>query len=255
VISTHPTLRGVCAVILICIDGQCIFYKKYNYMSESTKAGFAGAAGAMFVVGLFMVATGHISTAPQASAENLAASPEKAVHLDFGQQLAAANCNGVGAPVVNVTEKISNDADSGIAGNYWGLDSFTRSIQVWKTADKTYCAMVRYEGKFAGIAGQRSPGNTGVLTGSETGVVTGGYQATITNATLLATPTWKTNGNVGSFDYQCDAANNCPGAVNWLDQYFAPGYGFDQPWWGWIYRAGGNKVWVNAVTGNLGDII
>lgn len=185
-----------------------------------------------------------------------AATPEAAsFHLDFGEQLAASNCNASGAPVVNVSEKITNDADSGQAGNYWGIDSFNRTIQVWKTGPNTYCATVKYEGKFAGTAGQRSPGNTGVLTGSESGVVSGGYKAVITNATLMAKPTWKTNGNVGSFDYKCDSSGNCSNTVSWTDQYFNPGYNFDQPWWGWIYRAGGGKVWVNAVTGNQGDII
>jgi len=222
-------------------------------MNDSIKAGLAGCIGALAVVGVFMIASA--SPKVPAAAVGQAASPsEAAFHLDFGEQLAASNCNGTGAPVVNITEKIANDADSGQAGNYWGLDSFNRTIQMWKTGANSYCAMVKYEGKFAGIAGQRSPGNTATLTGSEAGVITGGYKATITG-TLMSSPLWKTSGSVGTVDYQCDSAGNCPGAISWTDQYFSPGYTFDQPWWGWIYRAGGNKVWVNAVTGNQGDII
>src|ERR1700730_18088035 len=32
---------------------------------------------------------------------------------------------------INATEKVVNDSDSGQAGNYWALDAFTRTIQVW----------------------------------------------------------------------------------------------------------------------------
>ena len=230
-------------------------------MDQLTKSGLVGGLGALAVVGFIfaIVDTSNSSYAtsqPATSPTAQVASPEAAAfHLDFGEQLAASNCAGIGAPVVNVSEKITNDADSGTAGNYWGLDSFSRTIQVWKTGESSYCAMVRYEGRFAGIAGQQSPGNTGPLTGNETGVITGGYKATIGSATLMTNPLWKTKGNVGSYDYQCDAVGNCPGAINWLDQYFNPGYTFDQPWWGWIYRAGGGKVWINASSGNQGDII
>jgi|SRR3989344_2817137 len=226
-------------------------------MDPTIKTGLVGGAGGLLAVALFAVFSGY-SPMPSGgpSGASLAASPEAAAfHLDFGEQLASSNCNAEGAPVVNVVQKIVNDADSGEAGNYWALDSFNRTIQVWKTGEDSYCAMVRYEGRFAGIAGQQSPGDTGPLTGNETGVVTGGYKALIENATLMDSPVWPTKGNVGSFDYQCDASGNCPGAVNWLDQYFNPGYTFDQPWWGWIYRAGGGRVWVNATSGNKGDII
>lgn len=230
-------------------------------MTETVKSGIAGCIGTLAVIGLVLLVsprggTPVVAVAPtDLAATPAAASNSSTFHLDFGEQLAASNCNGSGAPIVNVSQKISNDADSGTAGNYWGLDTFSRTIQVWKTGDKSYCAMVRYEGKFAGVVGQTSPGNTGTLTGNEAGTITGGYKATITNATLLTKPEWKTNGSVGSTDYMCDSSGNCPGAINWVDQYFAPGYNFDQPWWGWIYRAGGNKVWVNASSGNQGDIL
>ena len=229
----------------------------FSCMEPTIKTGLIGGVGGLFAVALFAVFAGY-SPLPTSSPSgaSLAASPEAAAfHLDFGEQLAASNCNTKGAPVVNVVQKINNTVDSGEAGNYWGFDSFNRTIQVWQTGESSYCAMVRYEGKFAGIAGQTSPGGTGTLSGNETGVITGGYKATIDNATLLASPTWSTKGNVGTFDYQCDSSGTCPGAVNWLDQYFAPGYLFDQPWWGWIYRAGAGKVWVNASSGNQGDII
>ncbi len=163
--------------------------------------------------------------------------------------------NTVGSPVVNVTVKVKNDADSGVAGNYWGMDALERHITVWQTTTAgTYCATVRDEGSFQAIAGQKSPGGTGVLSGKERGEIRGGYTATITGS-LLATPAWKTRGEIGTIDYRCDASGNCPGYVSWTGQYFTAGYGFDQPWWGWTYRGGKFGTWVNAVTGNSGDIL
>ncbi len=173
--------------------------------------------------------------------------------LSAGAHLHCANT--VGSPVVNVTEKVKNDADSGIAGNYWALDALERHITVWQTTTAgTYCAVVRDEGSFNTLAGQKSPGNTATLTGSERGEISGGYTATITG-TLLTTPSWKTHGEVGTVNYQCDASGNCPGYVSWPGQYFASGFSFDQPWWGWIYRGGKFGTWVNAVSGNSGDIV
>jgi len=224
---------------------------------DHLKAGLAGAAASFVVMGLFIVGLGMWGATqepprPQAS---LAASPNlSAPELDFGAQFAAQSCNGTGAPVVDVSEKIRNDADTGAAGNYWGLDTSGRTIEMWKTADGDYCALVRYGGSFTAFAGQRSPGGTGTLTGSETGSVEGGYKIIITG-TPLADPAWKTSGDIGTVDYQCDAQGHCPGSVNWLDRYFSPGYTFEQPWWVWIYRANGGKTWINAITGNQGDII
>src|ERR1700686_3473137 len=54
-----------------------------------------------------------------------------------GAQTAAAltlscGANAVdGNEVINITEKVVHDGDSGQGGNYWGLDAFTRTIKVW----------------------------------------------------------------------------------------------------------------------------
>lgn len=184
----------------------------------------------------------------------LAAPAFAAPQLNHGTQLNSGECNKVGAPVVNVVQKVVNDVDSGEAGNNWAFDNLTRQIKVWKSSTQDeYCALVKYEGKFDAQAGQQSPGNTESLTGDEDGTFEGGYRATITGDLLLA-PAWSTKGSVGTTDYQCDIAGNCPGYVSWIDQYFTPGYGFDYEWWGWIYRAGQN-TWVNSVDGNSGDVL
>lgn len=165
-------------------------------------------------------------------------------------------CDSSGAPVIDITQKVVNSVDSGEAGNNWAFDSYNRHIQVWKQTNGTYCVLTDYEGKFDAQSGQQSPGNTGLLTGKEDGNFKGGYRAVITGA-MKTTPLLKTKGSIGTTDYKCDIAGNCPGAFNWTDKYFdtaAVGYLFDYEWWGWEYR-NGTKVWVNASEGNSGDIL
>jgi hypothetical protein len=162
-------------------------------------------------------------------------------------------CDKVGSPIINVHHDVVNDTDSGLGG-YWAFDTYSRHIQVWATgSNDTYCAVVSYHGRFDAQAGQNSPGNTGVLDGDEDGTMQGGYRATIVGD-LLAAPLWPTNGNAGSFDYMCELPHTCPGAVNWVDQYFAEGWSFTYNWWGWTYRAGRHGVWVNSSDDNSGDI-
>ena len=176
--------------------------------------------------------------------------------LNWGTETNAGECEKIGKPIVNVTQKVINDVDSGFNG-YWAFDNYNRHIQVWEsTTPGEYCAIVRYTGQFDAQAGQSSPdlGSTNILDGDEDGAFEGGYRATITG-TLDATPAWNTRGSVGSFDYDCDLSANCPGYVSWVVQYFNPGYVFAYDWWGWIYHAGNNGSWVNSSEGNSGGIL
>jgi len=172
--------------------------------------------------------------------------------LDFGPQLAASAC-GPGTLVVNVEQKVRNDADSGVAGNAWAFDDYERHIKVWQTGSSpdTFCATVSYEGKFTTNAGA-SPGNTGTVEAGVRGRFEGGYRTTQFTGTF--SPTEPTHGNLGVFDYRCDISFNCPGYVPWTTFYFTSTSGFDLAWWGWIYHAGKNGTWVNAISGNAGDI-
>ena len=197
----------------------------------------------MLLVGLAVV------TAPVALA-----APEK---LNWGSKVNASQCEKSGSPIVNITQKVTNSVDSGQGGNYWAFSNYKRTIQLWETttADR-YCAVVRYTGKFDGEAGQTSPGAGGILDGDEDGTFQGGYQATI-DGTLKDNPGWKTKGSVGTADYDCNISGTCPGAVNWIDQYFDSGYVFGYDWWGWIYHGGSHGTWVNSCPscgGNSGDI-
>lgn len=170
------------------------------------------------------------------------------LHLGSKGQLDPKACAAEGKVVINVEEKVLNDADSGFQGNYWAFDSYTRHIKVWQTGPDTWCATVKYEGKFEAVEGQKAPGVSGTIGADVDGNLNGGYRATFTG-TLLADPSWPTHGNVGTIDYECDLNANCPGRVDWVAQYFGPGYtNFDQPWWGWIYKSNGHHgTWLNEI--------
>lgn len=174
--------------------------------------------------------------------------------LNSGSQLNSSQCP-TGKLVINVNQSVLNDNDSGVAGNAWAFDNLKRLIKVWQVSDSTYCALVKYEGQFVTIAGL-SPQNTdndGIAAGL-TGTFEGGYRSTIFTGTLNADPIYPTKGNMGTFDYNCDTAFNCPGYVDWTTVYFNSTTGFDLDWWGWIYHGGNNGTWVNAISGNSGDI-
>jgi len=164
------------------------------------------------------------------------------VHTNFGQQLNAGQCDTSGKPVVNVTYKVVNDVDSGLFGN-WATDNYNKKIQVWDQGEGSFCAIVKYQGQFV-TTGPLSPQNGVALSAGVKGAFEGGYQA---NFDGTFTPTSKTNGNLGTYDFNT-------GLFDWVGAYFTGNTTFDQPYWAWNYHAGNNGSWVNASTGNLGDI-
>ena len=173
----------------------------------------------------------------------------------FGQELSAAQCDpGPSSKMVlNVVFQVTGDADSGVGG-YWAYDSYTKHVQVWDQFDGTYCARVTYNGSFVTVAGT-SPAGTGPVAGGVTGTMGGGYTALITNSSF--TPgTKRTKGSIGTKDFGCSitggVASSCD-YYSWFGDYFSGG-SLAQPFWGWTYDAGENGTWVNAVTGNSGNI-
>lgn len=174
--------------------------------------------------------------------------------FNWGSEVNAGECDHSGGPVINIIRRVVNSVDSGEGGNFWAFDDYNQHIQIWAQADGSYCVLARYQGQFDGQAGQTSPGATGILSGAEDGSFEGGYRAVITG-TLQADPAWRTRGRVGTSDYQCDISGNCPGFVNWIDQYFEPGSTFTFEWWGWVYHGGSNGQWINSIDGNSGDIL
>ena len=194
---------------------------------------------------LLLVVGGAILLWLPASSVLAAAAPT----LNVGSNLSAATCGGT--LIVNVTEKIRNDADSGVGGNNWALDNITRQIKVYKTAPGTFCATIRDRGTFTTFAGV-SPNATGTVSAGVVGNFHGGYRATFSGT---FTPSMATHGNIGTFDYGCTVSGICPGYVNWKTFYFgATATESVLPWWGWIYHTANNGTWVNAISGNFGDI-
>jgi hypothetical protein len=173
-------------------------------------------------------------------------------HLN-GTQLNAAQCSpGPNSKLVlNIVFQVTNDADSGVAGNYWAFDSYTKHVQVWDLGSGNFCAIVKYDGSFVTVAGT-SPGGAGSVGAGVTGTMEGGYSATITNGTFTPT-TNRTKGNIGAKDFACDTSGNCPGYYSWVSTYFPTGT-FAYSYSSWTYNAGDNGTWVNASTGNSGDI-
>lgn len=174
-------------------------------------------------------------------------------HLNWGAPLSsgAYSCPQ-GNLVINVKQRVLNDVDSGLGG-YWVFDDFVRSIQVVELYPGTYCAALKYQGQFTTIAGP-SPSGVGEVSEGVIGTFEGGYVSTVFTATLLSSPSQRTMGSIGTFDYACDGAGNCPGYVDWTTIYFTDVAGFDLAWWGWVYHAGNNGSWVNSADGNAGDI-
>lgn len=179
---------------------------------------------------------------------------------DWGQQLSAASCVGkVGSPVINVTEKVINDVDSGVAGNNWAFDNYNRHIQVWRTGTKTsdtFCALVTYEGTASAVEGQIGPGGTGLIGPDVSAEMKGGYRSTIFTGSLLSPALWPTRGSVGVVDYECTAIDGTGcNPVSWVDKYFSTTSGFDLEWWGWFYYGGTHGNWLNSSQGTFGNIL
>lgn len=174
--------------------------------------------------------------------------------LNWGSELNPGQCPD-GQLVINVTHKVTNDLDSGVAGNWWAYDNYNKHIQVWEVDTDIFCAVVHYQGSFTTVAG-RSPNDTDDIAEGIKGAFQGGYRATITGT---LDPQYQTKGNIGKFDYGCDAdedpgdRSTCCGLFNWVDAYFSD-WTFSYDWWGWIYHGGKNGTWVNSSDGNQGDI-
>ena len=169
--------------------------------------------------------------------------------LNVGSNLSAVACGG--DLIVNVTEKIRNDADSAVGGTYWALDNITRQIRVYQTAPGTFCATIRDRGTFTTFAGV-SPAGTGTVSAGVVGHFNGGYRATFSG---IFTAAMATHGSIGTVDYNCDVNGVCPGYRNWTTFYFgASGASLNLVWWGWIYHTPENGTWLNALSGNLGNI-
>jgi len=204
-------------------------------------------------------AAGH----KQQNGENQNDSLRPKFSLNSEDQLTPRMCHATGDPIISIRERIVHDVDSGQAGNNWAFDTINRQIQVWNVGLNNYCGIIKDDADFQGVAGETSPGQTTLkatsLTGDEHGEFRGGYRTTVFSGTLYVADqtNWPLHGEVkpNPVDYGCNIQGTCPGYINWTSKYFTNISGFDLAWWGWIYFGGDSGTWVNAITGNFGDIL
>lgn len=185
--------------------------------------------------------------------------------LNAGEELNKQACANLARnpKLVDVTQTIENDIDSGVTRPAWAEDNYTRSIKIFKTNQpNVYCAVLYYDGVFETFVGD-SPQGTGNIPGGLQGTMVGGYRAIITGT---YNPSKPTSGYIGNYDYGCDSTGACTNRVDWTTFYFdQPISGFDFEWWGWKYVSNEQdhkSRWINACEGpdpdcpgNSGDIL
>jgi hypothetical protein len=172
--------------------------------------------------------------------------------LNWGRNTNPASINPpAGAKLVlNLNLQVSNAPDTAASGGIWATDDFSKHIQVWDTGvngngDHNFYVDVKFVGTFITTRSTSPEQGAGMPLGLE-GTMEGGYQATFTGTII---PGVKMKGNLGSFEY---GGLNTPPAFP--EAFFNLTSEFNQKWWGWQYRTLENGTWINASTGNAGDI-
>jgi hypothetical protein len=143
-----------------------------------------------------------------------------------------------------------------VAGNAWANDTINRHLQIRQDGNGTstsYCAMIDDTGSFVTFAGA-SPGGTSTVSAGINGRINGGYTTKDFTGTLNSTQTYAMRGNLGTFNLNCDTSFNCPGAHPSFLSYFTGSPSWDYANWGWSYHTAKNGDWLNADSGNSGDI-
>lgn len=175
--------------------------------------------------------------------------------------------------IINVKWTVTNDEDSGLAG-YWALDHYTRSLTIYVMPNGTYAAFSNYDGAFVTPQGAVSPGSPSggpYTTETESGF---GRMAGCKFATFSASSMnsgTQLQGNLGVKNYGGTTAdvllgrygNGQTGGTTTFDYtayYFTGLSNYAEPIWGFTYKLSNlfnsapAKVWINAYTGNSGDI-
>jgi hypothetical protein len=149
-------------------------------------------------------------------------------------------CKASGPALVNVHYTYTSP-DSGVGGNDWANDTINRQIQIWKSADGNYCASVSDQGSFVTLTGT-SPSGTSTVSAGITGKLKGGYTTAPLTASTFNPSNLRTRGDLGTF-----TADNRPSFMSY-------GLSGELADWGWAYQTQNNGTWINASTGNSGDI-
>ena len=133
--------------------------------------------------------------------------------------LAVSLC-GSGKPVMAISYGVQNDVDTGIRGNTWAFDTYTRSVRVWRKGPGRFCSVSTYDGSFSSIAGT-SPGGKSQLPAGIRGTFGGTSTATFRARLTSHGPA---KGFLGVKDFACSSADvkgSCAGTWDWVAAYFA----------------------------------
>jgi hypothetical protein len=158
-----------------------------------------------------------------------------------------------GQMVAWVTQDVSNDVATGVYGNVWALQSYTRTILIYKTGARTYCASTNSPGQFTSFAGV-SPAATGYVEAGITGPMSSGTRTT--NFTAKWRPLVPTSGSIGSIDLGCTASGYCARTADWTSLFFTDvsGYGVSA-WRTWYYNPAYGRFQSRSDIGYYGDIV
>ena len=169
---------------------------------------------------------------------------------------------GSGKLVLDIHYSVANDLDTGVRGNNWAFDTYTRAVRVWRKAPGRFCAASTYDGAFATIAGASPGGQTTIpagIRGSLHGQSTTTFRGTLRRG-LSA------RANLGTKDFQCTSADTkgqCAGTFDWLSASFTSTDNFQSftyVRYEFTYHAteGGKGTWSDKLVGrqyrSSGDI-
>lgn len=166
------------------------------------------------------------------------------------------NYDGDGEKVINVTRRIYNSVDTGhCEPTAWAEIHYTQHIQVFDEGDE-FVAIVEYNGQFDAYEGGETPNDCDqFLDGDESGPFDGGIRLTF-DAEFNPGGS-QSHGNLGRVDHGCNGSTSgCKfrSTTGWLDNYFDDVEDLALQWWGFIYHGGRAGTWVNAETGDCGNI-
>jgi hypothetical protein len=171
---------------------------------------------------------------------------------------------GAGTLVLNLHYRVLNDVDTGVRGNNWAFDTYTRTVKVWRKVPGRFCAASTYNGTFTTIDGA-SPGGTTTIPAGIRGTLRGSSTTTFKGTFALGTQ--PTRGDLGTKDFACtsdDQKGDCAGTFDWLSAYFTSSDAFKSfkyIRYAFMYKAtqGGRGTWRDALTGGRirshGDIV
>jgi hypothetical protein len=158
---------------------------------------------------------------------------------------------GAGKLVLNVTYRVVNDVDTGLKGNNWAFDTYTRAVRVWRKAPGRFCSASTYNGTFETIAGWSPAGKTELPAGIR-GTFRGSSVTTF--RATFAPGDASVRGPLGVKDFACTSADEkgeCSGTWDWLREYFTGIERFRYVRYSFRYHAteNGRGTWIDTFTG------